>query len=466
MGNHSPLHPPQSRKMGRRRFFRSIILHITNYSLKMKIWQKNNHNKKNNLTKLVEKFTVGKDYLLDQKLVPYDILASKAHAEGLEKIGILNKDEVNKLKNALDEILKLWEKGKFQITLENEDCHTAIENFLIEKCGDLGKKIHTGRSRNDQILVAVRLFTRENLNTIITQTKSLANSFLDFAKKYEFIPMPGYTHTQRAMLSSLGMWAGSFAEMLILNLETLKAAQKNVNQCPLGSAAGFGVNFDLPREFVAEKLGFDSPIIISVTAQNTRGKIEADVLSALVSLSATLAHFSNDLVLFTSSEFDFFDVDKALTTGSSIMPQKKNLDPAELIRAKYSQTLSYEFCLRDLTKNLISGYHRDLQISKEPLFGGLENTLDMLEMTQALIENIVPKESNLRKKCTPELFAADAANDLVKKGMSFRDAYKKVGNNLDNLKEVNLDKNLRSKKHLGATGNLGLEKLEVKLKNC
>lgn len=289
----------------------------------MKIWQKTKNHKKNDLTKLVEKFTVGKDYLLDQKLVPYDIEASIAHSEGLEKIGILTKTELTTIKKTFKEILKIWEKDEFKITPQDEDCHTVIENMLIEKSGDLGKKIHTGRSRNDQVLVAIRLFTKENLNTIINETKSVAQAFLNFAKKYEFVPMPGYTHTQRAMLSSLGMWSASFAEMLIMNLKTIKSAQKNVNQCPLGSAAGFGVNFDLPREFVAEKLDFESPLIISLTSQNTRGKIEADVLSSLVSLSSTLAHFANDLVLFTSAEFDFFEIADELTTGSSIMPQKK-----------------------------------------------------------------------------------------------------------------------------------------------
>lgn len=432
----------------------------------MKIWQKTKTGQNTNLTQLVEKFTVGKDYILDQKLVPYDIAASMAHAKGLAQIGILTDDEVKTLEETFGQILTLWEKDTFPITPQDEDCHTAIENYLIKECGDLGKKIHTGRSRNDQVLVAVRLFTKEELNKIIDQTKVLAQAFIDFAKQYQTVPMPGYTHTQRAMLSSVGMWAGSFGEMLIMNLEILKAAQKNVNKCPLGSAAGFGVNFDLPREMVAKELGFEAPLIIAVTSQNTRGKIEADVLAALTSLSATMAQFANDLVLFNSTEFDFFEVETALTTGSSIMPQKKNLDPAEIMRAKYSQTLSYEFCLRDLTKNLISGYHRDLQISKEPLFGGLKNTTDMLEMTQALIENITPKEANLRTKCTPELFAADSANEMVKQGKTFRDAYVEVGNNLDKLKDIDLDENLTSKKHLGATGNLGLEKLENLLKNC
>ncbi len=430
----------------------------------MKIWQKSASNKDNKITKIVEKFTVGIDYILDQKLIPYDISASIAHAKGLVKIGILNDDEFSILEKTFNEILNLRKKDKFDITPQDEDCHTAIENYLIKQCGDLGKKIHTGRSRNDQVLVAVRLFTKEQLNKIIDQSKVLAQIFLNFAKKYEYIPMPGYTHTQRAMLSSVGMWAGSFAEMIILNLEMIKASQKNVNKCPLGSAAGFGVNFDLPREFIAKELGFNEPLIISVTSQNTRGKIEADVISSLVSLCATLAHFANDLVLFSSAEFDFFDINNALTTGSSIMPQKKNLDPAEIIRAKYSQILSYEFCLRDLTKNLISGYHRDLQISKEPLFNGLETTLDILEMAQVLIENITPKKENLRSKCTPELFAADAANQMVKSGKTFRDAYQEIGNNLNKLKSVDIDKNLKSKKHLGATGNLGLDLLQNKLK--
>lgn len=430
-----------------------------------KLWQKKSSAKDERISKAVEQFTVGKDYILDQKLVPYDVWASKVHAEGLQKIGVLTKDELKKIHAALDKVTAQWQDGKFEIRTEDEDCHTAIENFVVKKLGNLGKKIHTGRSRNDQVLVAMRLYERESLDQIIEKTVDLAQLFITFAKEYEQVPMPGYTHTQKAMLASVGMWAGSFAEMLIFNLNTLAAVYKNVNLSPLGSAAGFGVNFDLPREYTAEALGFAAPITISLTAQNTRGKIEADLMSAIVSLAGTLAHFANDLILFTSREFDFFEPHDSLCTGSSIMPQKKNLDSAEVLRGRYSEMLGFESTLRTVTHNLISGYHRDLQYSKEPVMRGIESIDEMIEMAMLLVENIKPKEENLRSECTPELFAADAANALVKNGHTFRDAYREIGENLDKLEEVDLDENLHSKKHLGATGNLGLEILKKKLQN-
>ncbi len=428
-----------------------------------KIWQKSTTKTNTELSKATEKFTVGNDYLLDKEIIKYDIRASQAHAKGLEKIGVITALELTIIIKALDKLANLVKKNEFSIEISDEDCHAAIERFLISEIGDLGKKIHTGRSRNDQVLVAVRLYTREKLTETIKLTKNLALQFLNFAKKYEFCPMAGYTHTQRAMPSSVGMWAGAIAEMLYFNLETLSSAKKNVNHCPLGSAAAFGVNFDLPREFVSQELGFNDPIIISLASQNSRGKIEADVLAALTSLGATLSHFANDLVWFTSQEFDYFILPEELTTGSSIMPQKKNFDPAELLRARYSQLFSYECLLRDLTKNLISGYHRDLQLSKEPLINGFNSVQEMLEISEIIIKNIQPNEENLRKSFSPHIFATDFANDLVKKGVSFRDAYREIGNNLEKLGTLDIDENLQEKKHLGATGNLGLEIIEKKL---
>ena len=430
-----------------------------------KIWQKNSKQiKDNELTKFVEYFTVGKDYIYDLELAPYDIEASKAHAEGLEKINILTKNECKKIISALDEIADMHKNNKFEILPEHEDCHTVIEILLTEKLGDLGKKIHTGRSRNDQVLVAIRMWERKKIEELAQNLKTLIQNFLDFAKKYEFVPMPGYTHTQRAMLSSIGMWAGSFAENLIFNLESLLEVKKNVNKCPLGSSAGFGVNFDLQREFVSKKLGFDEPITISLTAQNTRISTDIEVLHSLSTISATLSHFANDLIWFTTAEFNFFEVESALTTGSSIMPQKKNLDTAEILRGQHAYVLGLEFSLKNLGKNLISGYNRDFSLTKESIMNGFGKIFDMVQMANFLILNIKPKEKNLRQKCTAEIFATDAVNELVKKGTPFRDAYKKIGNNLEKLKKVDLDKNLKSKTHLGATGNLGLEVLEKKLK--
>ena len=423
------------------------------------------------LKELTNQFTVGKDYLYDLEMLPYDIQASKVHAEGLETIGVLTKDELKQLQEGLDEIMDLWKQEKLVITVEQEDCHTAIEQYLTEHYGEVGKKIHTGRSRNDQVLVMQRLYMRDMLEQVFFLNKLLVHKFLEFSKTYEFVPMPGYTHTQRAMLMSVGMWSSSLAEMLLLHLPTLKSAHTLVNKSPLGSAAGFGVGFELPREENAAKLGFDGCLQISLTSQHSRGRFEATTVSALADLGATLAHFANDLVFFTSSEFDFFEIHPDLCTGSSIMPQKHNVDPAEIMRAKQAEIVGAESTLRMMTTNLISGYHRDRQLTKEPLMKSFDNIHEMLEMTGALIENIKPKEQNLRAKCTKELFAADQANELVKKGMSFREAYSVVKKELnetdsnDSFSDEVLNQNLRSKTHLGATGNLGLDILQKEVKN-
>lgn len=416
------------------------------------------------LKDFTNQFTVGKDYIYDLETIPYDIQASKVHAEGLRAIGILTPEELHTLCQGLEEILKLWGKDEFTISVEQEDGHTAIEQYLTEHYGEVGKKIHTGRSRNDQVLVMQRLYTKAKLEIIFKLNKKLVQKFLDFSRAHEFIPMPGYTHTQRAMLMSVGMWSGSLAEMLMLHLETLKSTYKLVNKCPLGSAAGFGVSFDLPREENAQKLGFDGCLNVALTSQHSRGRIEATVVSALADLGATLAHFANDLVFFTSSEFDFFEIHPDLCTGSSIMPQKHNVDPGEIMRARHAEIVGAESTLRMMTTNLISGYHRDRQQTKEPLMKSIDNILAMLEMAEALITHIQPKEENLRAKCTAELFAADRANELVKDGMSFREAYQEVKTDLESLELEDLDKNLKSKTHLGAPGNLGLEILEKQLK--
>ncbi|NCP67199.1 argininosuccinate lyase [bacterium] len=433
----------------------------------MTLW-KTDSIENNTLQNLIEKFTVGNDPQLDQTLVPYDVDASIAHAEGLASIHILNVLELKKIIQALEDIKALHAKSHFPITQAQEDCHTAIEDFLVEKLGDTGKKIHTGRSRNDQVLVAMRLWERDTIDQIIYSTKELALVFISFASKYEFMPMPGFTHTQIAMPSSIGMWAGSISEMLLLNIEALTDFRKTLNRSPLGSAAGFGVGFNLPREEMAQSLGFDGCLQVALTSQNMRGKIEADFVSQLVSLSATLAHFANDLVWFSSSPFQFFDVAPELTTGSSIMPQKRNLDPAELLRGSHSHMLGHECSLRNLSSHLISGYHRDLQLSKEPTMKAVNLIQSMLEIAQALIENIMPNEEALIKAFTPEIFAADKANTLVKKGVPFRKAYLQVKKDLSDIKpmtKAEILENLKCKTHLGASGNLGLDLLRQRLTN-
>ena len=431
-----------------------------------KLWEKNGKAQNNGNEKLrrkAEEFTVGNDYILDLDLIPYDIRASKVHAEGLVKAGVLSAGERDTLKRGLDELLHQWEMGEFTIEKSQEDGHTAIEQKLIAEVGEVGKMIHTARSRNDQVLVALRLYERERLDEISEMTVDLAQEFISFADEHKEVPLPGYTHTQRAMLASVGMWSASFAEMLIQDLELLKAAYKNVNRCPLGTAAGFGVNFELPRDYVSQRLGFDQPITVSMTAQSTRGKVEAQILAAITSISATLARFASDLLMFTSREFDFFALDDALCTGSSIMPQKRNLDTAEILRARHATLLGYEQQLKMVTHNLISGYHRDLQLTKEPVMKALVSIYEMLSISCSMVEGLEPNAERLNEACTSELFAADRANELVKQGMSFRDAYKEVGEKLEGLEKQNPQENLKGKNHLGATGNLGLERLKKQL---
>ncbi len=428
-----------------------------------KLWDKNDSGRNEELVRKVEAFTVGNDYLLDQQIIPYDVKASKVHARGLERIGILTEEESGQLQDALDEIYEQWERDSFTIKREDEDGHTAIENFLTRKLGSVGKKIHAGRSRNDQVVTALRLFERDRLERIWEQARELAGAFLEFAEVHRNLPMPGYTHTQRAMLSSVGLWAGSYAEKIIMSLEYLPGLYRNVNRCPLGTAAGFGVNLDLPRAFVADELGFDGPVIGSMTAQQTRGRLEAELLSGLMPLSETTAQFANDLVWYTTKEFDFFEVADELCTGSSIMPQKKNLDTAEIMRGRHAELEGQLTQLKHITRNLTSGYHRDLQLTKEPILKGLTSLEETLEMATLLIRHIVPKPDQLRSACTPEIFAVDRANDQVKEGATFRDAYRNVADQLDRLQEVDPDENLQSKTHLGAPGNPGIREIRKRL---
>lgn len=427
-----------------------------------KLWQQ--ETVKNDLGRKVERFTVGDDYLLDQRLIPYDIQASKAHARGLHKIGLLTVAELDDLLESMDEILSAWKEGSFQIRPEQEDGHTAIEAYLIDRLGETGKKIHTGRSRNDQVLVAMRLYEKDEIKSLVNGIGEAGRVFLSQAEKYEYIPMPGYTHTQRAMLSSVGMWLSAIAEMLLLDLESVKGVYRNVNRSPLGTAAGYGVNLDLPREWIAKELGFDGLITVSLTAQNTRGKIDLQLVQALEGVGATLAHFANDLIWYTSREFGFFEVNPALCTGSSIMPQKQNLDSAELIRAHYATLSGCEQAIKINAIKLTSGYHRDLQLIKKNVMTAFDQIHSMLEISSLLAKHLSPNKEQLEEACTKELFAADQANEWVKQGMPFREAYHKVKSSLDNLEVGDLSERLKEKTHTGTTGNLGISHLRNRLK--
>lgn len=417
-----------------------------------KIWQ----SKSTKLHPLVEWYTVGNDYILDQRLLPFDVEASLAHAQALAKLKIISPAELKKLTAGLKEILRLNKQGKFKIKLEDEDCHTAIENYLISKLGPLGKKIHTGRSRNDQVLVATRLYTRKKLKQVSYELVRLEKVFLKMAKKYEFVPMPGYTHTRRAMPSSVGHWAASYLEELIDDHKLLESAYDLNDQNPLGVAAGFGVNFKLDRKMTTKKLGFKRTQINSIYAVNSRGKTESYILAVCTQIMMTLGRLANEMIWFTTPEFNFFNLPWRFTTGSSIMPQKRNPDVFEIMRSNVNVIVALQTQVKDISKNLISGYNRDTQLTKEPLIKGLGITRRSLEVAVLVMSGIKPKKKILLKSLTPEMFANNEANKLVMKGVPFRDAYQQIKENLDKLTVPDPIKAISEIKSLGGPGNLNL----------
>lgn len=429
-----------------------------------KLWQKNIPEEKAGckLSKTVEVFETKGDLVLDQNLVEVDVWGSLAHARMLRRIGVLSVAELKKIEKGLQEIITLNKAGGFKLQFAEEDIHTKIENYITEKYGEAGQKMHTGRSRNDQVLTDLRLFTKQKLLSIWQELIVLSESFLQFAQKYEFSAMPGYTHMQKAMPSSVGMWSAAFAESFLDDLEVLKMVYRLNNQSPLGSAASYGVPIDLDREYTASLLGFEKVQNNSLYCQNSRGKIEGNVLASFVSIMQTINKFASDILLFTTAEFNFFTVADELCSGSSIMPQKRNVDVAELLRSKLHLILGNYMQIVSLSSNLVSGYNRDLQDAKKPLIESLETVLESIKMTDILINNITPNKDALEKSLTPEIFATHKVMEMVKKGVPFREAYREV------LRKDGLPKNAKSiikdSKHAGGTGNLGLKKLLLKVK--
>jgi len=421
-----------------------------------KLWSKSNTEE---LHPAVNKYIISKDLAADTALVPFDIAASKAHALMLSKVGLLSSDESSKLVSALEDLLALHNKQEFVLRQESEDVHTEIENYLIEKLGPLGKKLHVGRSRNDQVLVALRLYTKQALADSIDLTISLAETILDFAQQHEFVPMPGFTHMQHAMPSSIGQWAGAFVESLINDVRILKATYEILNQNPLGSAAGFGTGVPLDREETTRLLNFSKVQINPLFCQNSRSKFDALAISSLLQVMLTLGKVANDTVIFSSQEFGFLKIDKCVTTGSSIMPQKQNLDIMEVLRANVSVVQSLLVQVQTAGLNLISGYNKDVKIGKKAVIDSFVIAQESLKIVELLFKHLHPDKTNLLKAFDDvEIFAADEANKLVAEGMAFRDAYRTVGENLKGLKKQDVEENIRSKKHIGATGNLCLEK--------
>jgi len=427
-----------------------------------KLWDKGERP----LDALIEKFTVGDDYLLDRALVRADVLGSVAHAKMLAKIAILTEDEFERVKQALKEVLALEKKGHFVIEPADEDVHTRIENHLTERLGDLGKKIHTARSRNDQVLVDLRLYTKEQLFDIEAALLALAASLLAFARKHTETPMPGRTHMQIAMPSSVGLWAAAHTEALLDDLVLLRAAFDLNDQCPLGSAASYGSALPIDRRLTSDLLGFAKVQNNVLYANNSRGKVEAAVISALAEIMVTLSKMATDLIIFSMPEFAYFSLPAELCTGSSLMPQKKNPCGLELVRAKSATVIAHLNQVLGTICALPSGYNRDFQETKRPLMQAIEITLGSLGVMKISIERLEVKKDNLLKGFVPEIYATDRVGELVADGVPFRDAYREVAKNLDKLGHRDPVENIKSKTHIGASGNLGLEISEKRVREA
>lgn len=412
----------------------------------MKLWQKDK-----TALKEVEKFTVGNDRELDLHLAPFDVLGSIAHVTMLESVGLLKKDEKDLLVGELQSIYKSID-ADFKLEEGVEDIHSQVELMLTKKLGDVGKKIHSARSRNDQVLVDLKLYLRSEIEKLVNNTKALFDVLVQQSEKHKDDLLPGYTHLQLAMPSSFGLWFGAYSESLVDDLTTVQAAYEIVNKNPLGSAAGYGSSFPINRTMTTELLGFENLNYNVVYAQMGRGKTERIVASSLANIAATLSKLSMDACLFLNQNFSFVSFPDELTTGSSIMPHKKNPDVFELIRSHCNriQALPNEIML--MTTNLPSGYHRDLQLLKEHIIPAFKNLNDCIEMAGLMLSNMEVKKDLLRDEKYKYLFSVEEVNKLVVDGMPFRDAYKKIG--LD-IEAGNFTYNTSlNHTHEGSVGNL------------
>ena len=419
-----------------------------------KLWKKNFE-----VNKEIERFTVGKDREMDLYLAKYDVLGSMAHITMLESIGLLEKEELNKLLAELKNIYAICERGEFKIDDDVEDVHSQVELMLTQKLGDMGKKIHSGRSRNDQVLVDLKLFTRHELKEVVDHVKILFDELLQKSNQYKDVLMPGYTHLQIAMPSSFGLWFGAYAESLVDDMLFLQAAYKMTNRNPLGSAAGYGSSFPLNRSLTTKLLGFDSMDYNVVYAQMGRGKMERNVAFALATVAGTIAKMAFDACMFNSQNFGFVKLPKECTTGSSIMPHKKNPDVFELIRAKSNKIQSLPQQVMLIMNNLPCGYFRDLQIIKEVFLPAFEDLNDCLKMAAYIINKMEVKEDILDNPMYDPMFSVEEVNKLAASGMPFRDAYKTVGLEIE-AGTFKADRNIHHT-HEGSIGNLCNDKIEA-----
>ena len=420
----------------------------------MKLWEKNFE-----INKEIERFTVGRDREMDLYLAKYDVLGSMAHITMLESIGLLEKDELVQLLAELKNIYQLCERGEFVIEDDVEDVHSQVEMLLTRKLGDMGKKIHSGRSRNDQVLVDLKLFTRHELMEIAGEVKILFDELIQKSNQYKHVLMPGYTHLQIAMPSSFGLWFGAYAESLTDDMLFLQAAYKMTNRNPLGSAAGYGSSFPLNRTMTTELLGFDSMDFNVVYAQMGRGKMERNVGFAIATIAGTIAKMAFDACMFNSQNFSFVKLPKECTTGSSIMPHKKNPDVFELIRAKSNKLQSLPQQIMLIMNNLPVGYFRDLQIIKEVFLPAFNELKDCLQMAAYIINKIEVNEHILDNPMYDPMFSVEEVNRLAANGMPFRDAYKKVGLDIE-AGTFKASHDIHHT-HEGSIGNLCNDKIEA-----
>lgn len=422
----------------------------------MKLWDKGF-----STDKKIDHFTVGNDRELDLLLAKYDVIASKAHAKMLGKIGLLTLKETDSLVTELDKIAKTIEEGTFTIEDSFEDMHSKIEFLLTLRLGDAGKKIHTARSRNDQVLVAMHLYLKNELTEIKDQTKDLFHLLLNLADKHKKVMLPGYTHLQIAMPSSFGLWFSAYAESLVDDLYFVDAAYKVADQNPLGSAAGYGSSFPIDRSFTTEEMGFETMKYNVVAAQMGRGKVEKAAAFGMSSIAATLSKMAMDICLYMSQNFNFVSFPDELTTGSSIMPHKKNPDVFELVRGKCNRLQTVPNQLILITNNLPSGYHRDLQLVKEVIVPAIQDLKACLEIMTFSLKEIRVNESILDDPKYDYLFSVDTLNELVLSGMPFRDAYKKMGKEI-NEGTFTPKRDIRHS-HEGSFGNLCLAEIRKKM---
>ena len=413
----------------------------------MKLWQKD----KDSLQE-VTSFTTGLDREMDLFLAPYDVLGSLAHIQMLESIGLLKKEELTILTTGLKDIYQQIQKGEFKIEDDVEDIHSQVELLLTKRLGDVGKKIHSGRSRNDQVLLDLKLYLRHEIKEVTDLVTVFFDLLVRKSEEHKDKLMPGYTHLQLAMPSSFGLWFGAYAESLVDDVITLQAAYQVVNKNPLGSAAGYGSSFPLDRKMTTTLLGFDDLNYNVVYAQMGRGKTERIVASALSNVAATLGKLSMDACLFLNQNFGFISFPDELTTGSSIMPHKKNPDVFEIIRARCNQLVALPNNIAMGTTNLPSGYHRDLQLLKEMLFPAIQQLKQCLQMAHLMISNISVKSDILNDEKYKFLFSVEEVNRLVLAGVPFRDAYKQVGLDIEQSKYNPSAKVAHT--HIGSIGNL------------